>query len=79
MMTSVRRAGPADAAGMLALIQEAFSGRPALHPPADALVETESGLAARLVGDRGVVCEHDGTMVACLVMDPAPEGETRRR
>lgn len=71
--TRVRDAGPADAAHVLAIVRAAFSTRPVLDPPADALGETEESMAAALAHG-GLVASYDdpapGRDVGALVLDP---------
>ncbi|MDH2413561.1 tRNA (adenosine(37)-N6)-threonylcarbamoyltransferase complex ATPase subunit type 1 TsaE [Nocardioides sp. CER19] len=66
----VRRVGAEDAATVLDIVREAFGARPPLDPPADALLETEETMAARLAPYGGLVARVDGRPVGALVMDP---------
>lgn len=66
---SVRPAGPRDAAEVHAVVRAAFAGRPRLDPPADALAETETSLAAALAAGGGLLAELDGRPVGSLLLD----------
>jgi len=70
---AVHRVGPEAAPAVLAVVRAAFSTRPVLDPPADALLETEEHLARALAGG-GLVATLDGRDVGALVLDP--EGST---
>jgi tRNA threonylcarbamoyladenosine biosynthesis protein TsaE len=69
-MTTVRLVGPEAAPTVLEIVRAAFSTRPTLDPPADALGETESSMAAALAHGGLVASYADGTDVGCLVLDP---------
>lgn len=64
------RVGPEAAAEALRIVQAAFSARPPLDPPADALGETEGSMKERLSGFGGVLARFDGVGVGSVVMDP---------
>ncbi len=69
-MTTVRLVGPDEASTVLQIVRAAFSTRPALDPPADALGETEATMAEALA-DGGLVASYDdGRDVGALVLDP---------
>jgi len=70
MSLSVERVGPEAAAEVYAIVREAFAGRPALDPPAEALSETEASVAELLRPYGGLLARLDGAPVASLVMDP---------
>ncbi len=66
----VRRAGPADAAVVQAVILPAFQKRQPLEPPAAALTETVEDMAALLEGGGGLIAAFEGEDVGALVLDP---------
>jgi tRNA threonylcarbamoyladenosine biosynthesis protein TsaE len=72
-MTRIRLVGPEAAPAVLTIVRTAFATRPELHPPADALRETEESIAAALVSG-GLVASYDddGDVrdVGALVLDP---------
>ena len=65
------RVGPEAATEVLGIVRAAFSARPPLDPPADALGETEGSMKERLGGFGGVVARLDGVGVGTVLMDPA--------
>ena len=65
------RVGPEAATEVLGIVRAAFSARPPLDPPADALGETEASMKERLSGFGGVVARLDGVGVGAVLMDPA--------
>ncbi|WP_224766158.1 tRNA (adenosine(37)-N6)-threonylcarbamoyltransferase complex ATPase subunit type 1 TsaE [Nocardioides campestrisoli] len=67
---AVRRVGAQAAAEVHAVVSAAFSARPALDPPADALAETPESVAAKLGRGSGVLATLDGRPVGALVLDP---------
>ncbi len=69
-MTTVRQVGSEDAPTVLRIVRAAFSTRPVLDPPADALGETEETIAAALAGGGLVASYDDGRDVGALVLDP---------
>ncbi len=79
MSLTVRRVGPASAAVVLAIIQDAFGNRPALHPPADALSDTEASIATRLALNGGLLAKLDGEPVGTLLFDPVGDSTYLRR
>jgi tRNA threonylcarbamoyladenosine biosynthesis protein TsaE len=73
-VTGVRLVGPDAAPTVLRIVRAAFSTRPVLDPPADALAETEESVAAAL-DHGGLVASYDdgpeaGHDVGALVLDP---------
>jgi tRNA threonylcarbamoyladenosine biosynthesis protein TsaE len=68
-MTTVHPVGPEAAPAVLQIVRAAFSTRPVLDPPADALRETEESLAQALTSG-GLVATYDGRDVGTLVLDP---------
>ncbi|GGR63606.1 tRNA threonylcarbamoyladenosine biosynthesis protein TsaE [Nocardioides luteus] len=64
------RVGPEAAAEVLGVVRVAFSARPPLDPPADALAETEGSMKERLAGFGGLLARLDGAAVGAVVMDP---------
>jgi tRNA threonylcarbamoyladenosine biosynthesis protein TsaE len=68
-VTTVRLVGPEAAPTVLQIVRAAFSTRPVLDPPADALGETEESIAAALARG-GLVASYDGRDVGALVLDP---------
>jgi tRNA threonylcarbamoyladenosine biosynthesis protein TsaE len=72
-MTELRLVGPEAAPAVLRIVRAAFSTRPLLDPPADALGETEVSIAAALAHG-GLVATYDGAQgsreVGALVLDP---------
>ncbi len=77
MSVTVRPIGPEGADALYAVVRAAFEGRPPLDPPADALAETPTSLAAALAGPAGgLLAEVDGEVVGGLVLDPVegPQG-----
>lgn len=79
MTLSVRRVGPSSAAVVLGIIQDAFGNRPALHPPADALSDTEASVATRLALNGGLLALLDGEPVGTLLFDPVGDSTYLRR
>ncbi|MFE6648541.1 tRNA (adenosine(37)-N6)-threonylcarbamoyltransferase complex ATPase subunit type 1 TsaE [Nocardioides sp. NPDC057772] len=65
------RVGADAAAEVLGIVRAAFSARPPLNPPADALGETEGSMKERLAGFGGVLARLDGVGVGTVLMDPA--------
>lgn len=65
------RVGPEAVTEVLGIVRAAFSARPPLDPPADALGETEGSMKERLSGFGGVVARLDGVGVGTVLMDPA--------
>ncbi|MEA5119272.1 MAG: tRNA (adenosine(37)-N6)-threonylcarbamoyltransferase complex ATPase subunit type 1 TsaE [Propionicimonas sp.] len=63
---------PADAARMLAVIQDAFSHRPPIDPPPPALSETVETVRAALATGSGVLAEIEGEPAGALIV--VPEG-----
>ncbi|MBO0842178.1 MAG: tRNA (adenosine(37)-N6)-threonylcarbamoyltransferase complex ATPase subunit type 1 TsaE [Nocardioides sp.] len=68
---TIERVGPEAAADVLAIVHAAFSARPPLDPPADALAETEATMKDRLAAYGGLLARLAGTPVGTLVMDPS--------
>ena len=71
MTLAFERVGPEAATEVLGIVRAAFSARPPLDPPADALGETEASMKERLSGFGGVVARLDGVGVGTVLMDPA--------
>jgi tRNA threonylcarbamoyladenosine biosynthesis protein TsaE len=69
-VTIVRLVGPEAAPTVLRIVRAAFSTRPVLDPPADALGETEETIAAALSHGGLVASYDDGREVGALVLDP---------
>lgn len=69
-MTEIRLVGSEAAPTVLHIVRAAFSTRPALDPPADALSETEETIAAALAHGGLVASYDDGRDVGALVLDP---------
>jgi tRNA threonylcarbamoyladenosine biosynthesis protein TsaE len=69
-VTEIRLVGPEAAPTVLQIVRAAFSTRPALDPPADALSETEETIAAALAHGGLVASYDDGRDVGALVLDP---------
>ncbi|UAL30939.1 tRNA (adenosine(37)-N6)-threonylcarbamoyltransferase complex ATPase subunit type 1 TsaE [Nocardioides rotundus] len=70
MSVVVRRVGPESAAVVHHVVHEAFSARPPLDPPADALLETEESLRTALAMQGGFVALSDGEPVGALLLAP---------
>lgn len=79
MTLDFERVGPEAAAEVLGIVRTAFSARPPLDPPADALGETEGSLKERLSGFGGVLARLDGVAVGAVLMDPADSTMWLRR
>lgn len=71
MSLEVIRVGPEAASDVLPIVLAAFSARPPLDPPADALSETVESMAGHLAVYGGLLALLDGKPVGALVMDPA--------
>jgi len=69
-VTNVRLVGPEEAPTVLRIVRAAFSTRPVLDPPADALGETEATIATSLRQGGLVASYDDGSEVGTLVLDP---------
>jgi tRNA threonylcarbamoyladenosine biosynthesis protein TsaE len=67
----VRRVGPEAADAVLEVVTAAFSARPALDPPAEALAETHDSMVMALSGAGGLLAELAGSPVGALVLDLA--------
>ena len=76
---TVRRVGPESAAAVLMIVREAFGSRPPLHPPADALGETEASIATRLALGGGLLARLDKEPVGALLLDAVGDGVYLRR
>lgn len=70
MSLDVSRVGPEAASDVLRIVLAAFSARPPLDPPADALAETVESMAAHLAAYGGLLARLDDEPVGALVMDP---------
>lgn len=64
---------------MLALIRRAFSARPPVDPPAEALVDTLADVAAAVRDGVGLLATVDDELVGCLLIEPAGETIALRR
>jgi tRNA threonylcarbamoyladenosine biosynthesis protein TsaE len=73
-VTEIRLVGPDAAPAVLEIVRAAFATRPALDPPADALLETEPSIAAELARGGLVATYDDGREVGALLLDP--DGDT---
>lgn len=79
MSTTLRFAEPDDAPELHRVIHEAFSARPALQPPAEALGDTVDDVEAAIRAGQGVVVERDGRIVAGLLVGIDGDVATLRR
>ena len=70
MSVSVRRVGPGSADVVHRVVHEAFSARPPLDPPADALRETEDSLRTALAMQGGLLAVDGGEAVGALLLAP---------
>lgn len=70
MSVGVRRVGPESAAVVHHVVHAAFSARPPLDPPADALLETEESLRTALALQGGLLAIEDGKPVGALLLAP---------
>ena len=70
MTVEITRVGPESAPQVLAVVRAAFAARPALDPPAAALVETEQTIADKLAAHGGLLARVDGRPAGALVLDP---------
>lgn len=68
MAVQVRRVGSESAAAVHTVISEAFGARPALDPPADALLETEKSLSTALAMQGGLLAVDGGKPVGALLL-----------
>jgi tRNA threonylcarbamoyladenosine biosynthesis protein TsaE len=66
-VTEILEVGAARADDVVAVIHEAFAGRPVLDPPATALDETTESVAAALAEHGGLLATHDGEPVGALL------------
>ncbi|HEY2879393.1 tRNA (adenosine(37)-N6)-threonylcarbamoyltransferase complex ATPase subunit type 1 TsaE [Nocardioides sp.] len=69
-MTTIRLVGPEEAPAVLTIVRAAFSTRPVLDPPAEALGETEESIAVALAHGGLLASYDDGRDVGALVLDP---------
>jgi len=70
-VTTIRPVGPEAAPTVLRIARAAFSTRPPLDPPADALRETEETVADALAAGGGLVASYgEGRDVGALILDP---------
>lgn len=76
---TIERVGPEAAAEVLRIVHAAFSARPPLDPPADALAETEASMKDRLAAYGGLLARQAGAPVGSLVMDPVGRSLWLRR
>lgn len=75
----VRVADPADAPELLRVIHAAFSARPAVDPPAEALADEVADIERALTDGYGIVVERDGAIIAGLLVDIADDTAILRR
>jgi tRNA threonylcarbamoyladenosine biosynthesis protein TsaE len=68
-MTEILRVDASRADDVLAVIHEAFAGRPVLAPPATALDETVESVGKALTAHGGLLATHDGEPVGALLFD----------
>ena len=66
-MTEIRQVDATAAGDVVAVIHEAFSGRPTLDPPSTALDETADSVATILAEHGGLLATHDGEPVGALL------------
>ncbi len=76
---TVRIADPDDADQLLRVIRAAFSARPPVDPPAEALADDVADIERALTEGYGVVVEREGRMIAGLLVDVADGTATLRR
>ncbi|HEY0904852.1 MAG TPA: tRNA (adenosine(37)-N6)-threonylcarbamoyltransferase complex ATPase subunit type 1 TsaE [Marmoricola sp.] len=67
-MTEILQVGAERADDVLAVIHEAFAGRPVLDPPATALDETLESVGRVLAEHGGLLAIHDGKPVGALLL-----------
>ena len=67
---TVEKVGPEAAVEMLAIVRAAFSERPPLDPPADAMLETEATMKDHLAAYGGLLARLAGEPVGAVVLDP---------
>lgn len=79
MTLAVRRVGAEAAADVLEVIRQAFTARPALDPPADALGDDLATVAADLRTHGGVLATLDGRPAGALLLRPMAEAMFLRR
>ena len=66
-MTEILQVDASRADDVVAVIHEAFAGRPALDPPSTALEETAESVSAALAEHGGLLATHDGEPVGALL------------
>ena len=76
---AVRVATPDDAEALLGVIRAAFSARPPVDPPAEALSDEVADIAAAIATGAGVVAEVDGKLIAGLLISFETDTATLRR
>lgn len=79
MSLDVRRVGADATADVLHVIRGAFAARPTLDPPADALGETETGVATELRAHGGLLATLDGQPAGALLFRPRADAMLVRR
>ena len=79
MSVEVRLVDASATADVLEVIREAFSARPVLDPPADALSEDEASVGAELAAYGGLLATLDGKPVGALLFDDSGPGVMLRR
>jgi ribosomal protein S18 acetylase RimI-like enzyme len=68
--TSIRSAGPEEAAALLDLMRRAFAGyRGTLQPESSVFVETETLVAEKLAQGGGFIAARDGHRVGCVIAE----------
>ncbi|CAM3310719.1 tRNA (adenosine(37)-N6)-threonylcarbamoyltransferase complex ATPase subunit type 1 TsaE [Nocardioides dubius] len=70
MTLQIQHVDGADAALVHAVVRAAFSSRPPMDPPADALAETVESLRTALELNGGLLARLDGEPVGCLLFGP---------
>jgi tRNA threonylcarbamoyladenosine biosynthesis protein TsaE len=70
-------ASPQDAAAMVEVIHSAFSARPQVDPPSDAIEETADTLAAKLRRGSGIFAQVGDRPAGVIVILPDAEGVAR--
>ena len=67
--------GPEAAGVVLEVVRASFADRVPLHPPTDALAETEESIGARLADGAGLVARVDGRTAGAVLLDAEPDGK----
>lgn len=79
MSNAIRLAEPSDAPELLSVIHAAFSARPPVDPPAEALADELHDVEAAIEHGYGVLVERDGRAIAALLMEIEDGTATLRR